>query len=252
MVTGRMFAKDMFAESLLQTTSTQRTRRGWTTLTSFGAQALALGLLLLLPLWKTVGLPKARTISTPVSLGRPDVAPAETTAAARTGPARAEFVLSSHPIIVAPGRRMTTTATEEGPSSPPCEACTGSIGIGAMNGTLIPGISGSGPVILPAHPAPPARQYRTSQIMEGSLLQRVQPTYPYPAKMARVQGTVLLAAVISKAGMIENLQVMSGNPLLVGAAIDAVRQWRYRPYILNGEPIEVETQIQVKFILGEN
>jgi periplasmic protein TonB len=68
---------------------------------------------------------------------------------------------------------------------------------------------------------------------------------------ARIQGSVVLAAVISKAGTIENLKLVSGHPLLVPAAIDAVRQWQYRPYVLNGEIIEVETQITVNFMLGQ-
>jgi protein TonB len=88
--------------------------------------------------------------------------------------------------------------------------------------------------------------------LEGSILRRVQPLYPPLARNARVQGSVVLAAVISKAGAIENLRVLSGHPMLVPAAIDAVSQWRYRPYILNNEPVEVETQITVNFTLGGN
>jgi protein TonB len=80
----------------------------------------------------------------------------------------------------------------------------------------------------------------------------VQPVYPSLARNARIQGTVVLSAVISKAGTIENLRVVSGHPLLVTAAIEAVSQWRYRPYILNREPIEVETQIMVNFSLAGN
>jgi protein TonB len=80
----------------------------------------------------------------------------------------------------------------------------------------------------------------------------VQPVYPPLARNARIQGPVVLAAVISKAGTIENLRVLSGHPMLVAAAIDAVSQWRYRPYILNSEPIEVETQITVNFMLSGN
>ena len=87
-------------------------------------------------------------------------------------------------------------------------------------------------------------------MLEGSLVRRVQPVYPYPAKMAHIQGMVVLSATISKAGTIEDLHVLSGHPLLVGAAVEAVRQWRYRPYILNHEPIEVETQITVNFTLA--
>ena len=86
--------------------------------------------------------------------------------------------------------------------------------------------------------------------MEGNLIHRVQPDYPAPARQIRVQGQVVLRAVISREGMIDNLQVVSGHPMLVKAAVDAVRQWRYRPYVLNGEPVEVETEVTVNFILS--
>ena len=82
------------------------------------------------------------------------------------------------------------------------------------------------------------------------LIRRVEPSYPTPAKIAHVQGPVVLEAIISKDGTIEHLQLVSGNPMLVPAAIGAVSQWRYRPYILNGEAIEVETRITVNFILS--
>ena len=72
------------------------------------------------------------------------------------------------------------------------------------------------------------------------------------ARSARIQGQVVLQAVISKQGSIENLRVVAGHPMLVPAAIEAVRQWRYRPYILNNEPVEVETQITVNFSLAGN
>ena len=86
--------------------------------------------------------------------------------------------------------------------------------------------------------------------MEANLVHRVQPAYPPLARAARIQGSVVLQAVISKTGTIENLQVLNGHPMLVRAALDAVQQWRYRPYFLNGEPVEVETQITVNFILS--
>ena len=88
--------------------------------------------------------------------------------------------------------------------------------------------------------------------MDGYLIHRVQPDYPALAERARIQGRVEIAAVISKEGTIENLQVLKGHPMLVRAAIDAVKQWRYRPYILNGDPIEVNTNITVTFSLAGN
>jgi len=86
--------------------------------------------------------------------------------------------------------------------------------------------------------------------MEGNLIRRVQPEYPALAKQARIQGTVVLRAVINREGAIQDLQVISGHPLLVQAAINAVRQWRYRPYYLNDQPVEVETQVMVNFSLS--
>ena len=89
-----------------------------------------------------------------------------------------------------------------------------------------------------------------SDMMQASLIHRVEPVYPPIAKAARVSGTVVLQATISKSGTIENLKVVSGNAMLQSAALDAVRQWRYRPYMLNGEPVEVDTTINVVFNLG--
>jgi protein TonB len=86
--------------------------------------------------------------------------------------------------------------------------------------------------------------------MEGRKLSGADPRYPAIAIAARIQGTVLLAAMISKAGAIENLRIVSGPPMLGPAAEEAVRTWRYRPYLLNGEPVEVETTVRVNFRLG--
>jgi protein TonB len=82
------------------------------------------------------------------------------------------------------------------------------------------------------------------------LLQKTSPTYPPIAKAARVSGTVVLQATISKTGTIQNLKVVSGPAMLQQAALDAVRQWRYRPYLLNNEPVEVDTTVNVVFTLG--
>jgi periplasmic protein TonB len=87
---------------------------------------------------------------------------------------------------------------------------------------------------------------------EGDLVRKILPTYPPLARSARIQGQVVLQAMISPQGMIEKLRVLSGHPMLAPAAIEAVRQWRYRPYILNNEPVEVETQITVNFSLAGN
>jgi protein TonB len=85
--------------------------------------------------------------------------------------------------------------------------------------------------------------------MEGMLVHKVIPTYPAIGRAVRAQGTIQLQATISRDGTIENLRVVGGPPLLQQAAVDAVKQWRYRPYLLNGEPVEVETTINVDFKL---
>jgi protein TonB len=94
------------------------------------------------------------------------------------------------------------------------------------------------------------RPPRVSAMMEGNLIHRVEPVYPSIARQVGVQGTVVIRAFISRSGTIERAEVVSGHPMLTHAAYDAVRQWKYRPYYLNGEPVEVETQVTVNFILN--
>jgi protein TonB len=83
------------------------------------------------------------------------------------------------------------------------------------------------------------------------LVSKVQPEYPPDAKEQRIQGVVVLQAIIDKEGGVANLQLISGHPLLAPAAIEAVKQWKYKPYLLNNTPLEVDTQIQVNFTLQE-
>ena len=84
---------------------------------------------------------------------------------------------------------------------------------------------------------------------EQNLLHKVEPVYPEMAKIARIQGDVLMRAVINQKGKIANLKALSGHPILIQAALDAVRQWEYKPFLLNGAPVEVETNIVVRFHL---
>ena len=111
------------------------------------------------------------------------------------------------------------------------------------------GVGDSTPVAVPKVATP--QRVRVSQgVTQGLLIRKVQPNYPPLARQARIQGSVLLQAEISKDGTIENLRLISGHPMLAPAAIEAVKQWKYKPYILNGEPVEVETQITVNFTLS--
>jgi len=245
----------IFAGSMLETSWAQRARQSCTTLTSFGLQALIVGLLLLLPVLQTVGLPAARTVSTPISLGRrsPDpIAGTVRTGASHTTPNNilpARFMQPSQiPIVIRVGGDEPTVQAPGGPGG--SFEGTG-LPSGTEGGFNISGLIGGTHSVLPT-PPPTIRAIRTSSMLEGNLLRRVDPVYPPLAKTARIQGPVVLVAVISKAGTIDNLHAVSGPPMLVPAAVSAVSQWRYRPYILNNEPIEVETQITINFLLSGN
>lgn len=242
----------MFAESLLETSWAERGRRSWMTLTSFGLQAVIVGLLLLIPLLTTVGLPSGRTtVSTPITLGRRDPGPAPQPHGGRT---------RSIQIVPFPGRIMAPTRIPHGISNEKeTTQVAGPIGdpslplgpyVGDGPGLPMPFTGGGTRPVMPVAPPPTIkREFVVSKMLQGSLIRRVEPTYPPLARQARIQGTVVLTAVISKAGTIDNLRLVSGHPMLVGAALDAVSQWWYRPYILNGDVIEVETQITVNFML---
>jgi TonB family protein len=98
--------------------------------------------------------------------------------------------------------------------------------------------------------APVPRVSISSSIAGGMLVSKVNPVYPPLARQARIQGIVILKVNVSKTGDIEDVQLVSGHPMLAPAAIEAVKQWKYRPYLLNGDPIEVDTKIQVNFVLA--
>ena len=124
----------------------------------------------------------------------------------------------------------------------------GGVAGGAMGGVL-GGIISSAPAVVPKAATP--QRVRVSQgVSQGLLVHQVKPNYPPLARQARIQGTVVLQAVISKDGSIEHLTLVSGHPMLAPAAIEAVKQWKYKPYFLNGEPVEVDTTINVNFTLA--
>ena len=105
------------------------------------------------------------------------------------------------------------------------------------------------------HPAmmadPPKRIHVKAEAMAGNIISQVQPVYPIEAKQARIQGKVVLEAVVNKDGSVENLKVKEGPKELQQSALDAVRQWKYKPFLLNGNPIEVETTVNVMYSLGK-
>jgi protein TonB len=131
---------------------------------------------------------------------------------------------------------------------------------GGSPGGVIGGIISSVPTAAPPPPPPPVKQEVKPQaprritvggnVQQAMLIYQPKPVYPPLAKQARIQGTVRFTAIIGRDGTIQNLTLVSGHPLLVQAATEAVKQWRYKPTLLNGEPVEVVTQIDVNFTLS--
>jgi protein TonB len=136
------------------------------------------------------------------------------------------------------------------------EAPVASFGVAGMEGLggsasgVMGGIFGDSNSAAKVKAAAPKKVSISAGVMQGMLLQKTVPIYPPIAKAARVSGTVVLQATISKTGTIENLHVVNGPAMLQQAALDAVKTWRYRPYLLNNEPVEVETTVNVIFSLG--
>jgi protein TonB len=225
-------------------------RRGWTTLVSFTLQAFGVALLLLVPLIYTGALPKVYFVDhgfLPLPPAGVQASPAPKATAKPTS----NYVdgVVTTPLSVP---RQVVMVDDHGVIPPVSQ-----IGIGVpfetgrldKSNSVINSISSMSQPFVPKPSAPVARQPRVSAMMAGYLVHKVEPVYPPLARAARIQGSVELQAVISKDGRVERLQVLRGHPMLVKAAVDAVQLWRYRPYILNGEPVEVETRVTVNFSL---
>ena len=245
----------MFEDSLIESGGRLRTKRGATTLLSFVLQVFLIGVLILIPLLYTDALPKQQLMTFLVAPPPPPPPPPPPAAA----PVRVVKQIQSD--IVNGQLRTPTKIPEkvqmikEEDAPPPMMATGGVVGgvpggvPGGQMGGVIGGIISSTPVAVPRVATP--QRVRVSQgVSQGLLIRKVQPVYPPLARQARIQGNVVLQAEISKDGTIENLRLMSGHPMLAPSAIEAVKQWRYKPYFLNGEPVEVETQITVIFSLS--
>ena len=240
----------MFEDSLFAS-STQRHPRGWTALASFAVQTLFVGTLIVLPMLFTDALP-FRALREIVQIP-PAPRRAVTDARPDTQPTRHEEadvirVPASMPRLIMQVVDPPSQGQNSGKTGPPNLS---EIGNADGGDSQISSLIKPWPAITPTIQKTPAKRWRVSGGVEaGLLIRNVKPIYPRLAQAAGVQGEVVLQAVIGKDGRIENLHAISGNPLLVKAALDAVQQWRYRPYLLNGEPVEVETQITVRFTVS--
>jgi len=168
------------------------------------------------------------------------------------------YLLNGRPIqvetqVVVNFRLESDSAGDAPPPDLPPPAEGGVVGEvpGGQTKGVIGGIISSTPSMMP-RVATPQRVRASSGLSSGLLVKKVNPEYPEEARRGRIQGTVVLHALISKAGDIETLEVVSGDPALAPEAIRAVKQWKYKPYLLNGNPVEVDTQILVNFTLSGN
>jgi periplasmic protein TonB len=244
----------MFEDSLIESGGRLSTKRGLTTAISFILQVALIGILVLIPLLFTEALPKTQLMTFLVAPPPPPPPPPPAAAPVK--------VVKQIQTDIINGQLRTPTKIpekvqmiKEEEAPPPMSSMAGVVGgvpggvPGGQMGGVIGGIISSTPVAVPKVAAP--QRVRVSQgVTQGLLIRKIQPNYPPLARQARIQGSVLLQAVISKEGAIENLRLISGHPMLAPAALEAVKQWRYKPYILNGEPVEVETQITVNFTLS--
>lgn len=217
--------------------------RRWTATVSFTLQAALVAAALVVPLLTPQNLPEAlvpRRIFVPISPGEASAPPTQS-----AGHAGAISTVSA--LVV---NRGVTHVFSYSPSQSGSDAAQPSFLILGSGGGVVPGALGTGIVPVMPREAAAVNHMRVSAMMQGNLIKRVEPPYPVLAKQAGIQGTVLIKAVISREGAIERADVVSGHPLLAHAALEAVREWKYRPYYLNGEPVEVETQVTVKFVLN--
>jgi protein TonB len=221
-------------------------RRGWTALASFTLQAMLLAIAVAIPLLYPSSVPNfERRIFVPMTTPPPDVVPAHADpAGGHTGVNASVHVLMVNPNPRLPFAERQIDTGAEGPPDP----ANFDVGTGLYSGPYGPTGPRVGDQPLPRPPVPAAPP-RVSRPMQGYLLHRVEPVYPPIAMTAGVQGAVVIKAIISREGTIEHLQVINGSPLLSKAAIDAIVQWRYRPYLLNDQAVEVETEITVNFYL---
>jgi len=241
--------RQLFAQSFVELSGPERRRRRWTQAGSFLIQSVIVAILVIIPLWYIDMLPAQQLAFFLVAPPPPPPPPPPAAPSLKATKIVSEVVNGQ---LLAPNKipqKVKNIKEEEAPA--PVSGVIGGVEGGVPGGSA-GGVIGSllssttHTASVPTIAAPKRIRISTG-ISEGMLTHRVEPLYPLIAQRAKIEGSVELKAIISKEGTIEGLQRITGHPLLVTAAMDAVRQWRYRPYMLNGEPLEVETTVVVNF-----
>jgi len=241
-----------------------KTNKTWTVLVSFCGQILAIGVAILIPMIYFDALPKTQLTSM-FFVPPPPPPPPPPPAAAPVKMVKVIPRQFDAGRLMAPKAVPKDIAMIKEEELPPPSASAGVVGgvpggvPGGTAGGVIGGIIGGIPSAAPPPPPPPVEQKKAvvqrirvgGQVQQANLIRQPKPIYPPLAKQARIQGVVRFNAIIGKDGTIQNLQLISGHPLLVPAAQEAVKQWLYKPTLLNGEPVEVATVIDVNFTLSQ-
>ena len=240
----------MFEQTFVDT---GKTKRGWSVFVSFAGQMLVLAVLAIIPLIYTDVLPKAQLTSFLTAPPPPPPPPPPPVVVKVVKIAPKQFDAGR---LMAPREIPKQVAIIQEEVAPTVSAGVqtaipaglGNIGLGSL-GNFAPPPPPPPPEVKQA---PVTRQIRVGgNVQAANLIKKITPQYPALAKSARIQGTVRFTAIIGKDGTIQNLTLVSGHPMLVQSATEAVKQWVYRPTLLNDEPVEVITQIDVNFTLSQ-
>jgi protein TonB len=249
-VSCRLQEEDLFHDSLVISGAKLRPLSPWAAVGSVALLSLLLLALVVIPLFHTDTLPKRETLT--MLYVPPAGAPSNVT----------RLTVPTSTLRNTPTKMSTPSpvhTTQDAPS--PAVVTTGGL-VGGVPGGVVGGIpggvlsdllrsNGAAPV-LASTPAPAPKRIRVpARTAEANLVYDVAPKYPPEAGRARIEGTVVLLAVIGKDGIVQDVRVQSGLSVLAQAAMEAVKQWRYRPYFLNGEPVEVDSQITINFNLSK-
>src|SRR6266851_3830790 len=237
----------MFEEMVISSPNPKKTNKSWTVLVSMLFQCLFLVILILIPLIYTEALPKAM-MATMLTAPPPAVAQIVHVKPQAHLMDAGKLI---QPRVIPKDVKQIKEEAEPDMSTGMSGGVPGGVAGGSMGGVLGGVIGGMGGAPPPPKPKLTGPLRVGGNVQAARIINRVQPVYPPLARQTRISGTVRLHAIIGKDGTIQQLEVISGHPLLQQAALDAVRQWRYQPTLLNTEPVEVDTTIDVIFSLNQ-
>ena len=242
----------MFEDLVVSSPHPTKTNKPWTVVVSMVLQVLFVTVLILIPLLFTEALPKT-LMATMLMAPPPPPPPPPPPAVVQVVKVKPTAHLIDAGKLTAPKvipKDIKIIREEETPDMGMAGGVPGGVAGGSMGGVMGGVLGGVGGAPPPPRPVQ-GRIRQGGNVQAARLVNKVQPQYPPLARQTRISGTVRLHAIIGKDGGVQSLTLESGHPLLVQSALDAVRQWRYQPTLLNGEAVEVDTTIDVIFSLNQ-